>query len=354
NFEAVASSGSVNNTVVDDADTALISIIGPGTVIEGQVTTAYTVSISGGTPTSNVTVALTYSGTAVDGSDFTGVANVTIPANSSSSTFNLTTIDDVLVEGAENVTITLGAITGTGGFEAIAVNSSANSVTTSITDNDVPTLSVSNPTVVEGNIAVFTVSLNQVSPTNVVFTPSLSNSTATLGTDTAASSTLEVSTDGGGTWSTVVGNVTITAGDTSVQLRLATTDDRLAEGSEAFRLTATVTSGNTGNASAFGDATITDEAVPGAEDTALVSIAGPGTVIEGQTTTAYTVSINGAAPTSAVTVALTYSGTASNGSDFTGVANVTIPANSSSTTFTLATIDDRLAEGSENIIITLG
>ena len=148
-YEAIAVNGAANSVttaITDEAvpgpeDTALISIAGPGSVIEGQTTTAYTVSINGAAPTSNVTVALNYSGTAANGVDFTGVANVTILAGSSNTTFTLPTIDDVLVEGAENITITLGAITGTGGFEAIAVNSAANSVTTSITDNDTMTVS---------------------------------------------------------------------------------------------------------------------------------------------------------------------------------------------------------------------
>ena len=44
--------------------------------------------------------------------------------------------------------------------------------------------------------------------------------TATVGTDTAAASTLEVSFNNGTSWTTVSGNVTIPAGSTSVQLRV--------------------------------------------------------------------------------------------------------------------------------------
>ncbi len=49
---------------------------------------------------------------------------------------------------------------------------------------------------------------------------------------------------------------------------------------------------------------------PGPEDTCLVSITGPGTVVEGQPATGYTVSLSQPAATD-VTVQLTYSGTAS-------------------------------------------
>ena len=63
---------------------------------------------------SDVTVRLTYAGTATDGSDFTAVTAVVIPAGQSSATFALRTIDDALAEGSESFTVSLGAITGGG------------------------------------------------------------------------------------------------------------------------------------------------------------------------------------------------------------------------------------------------
>ncbi|MDI1268807.1 MAG: putative Ig domain-containing protein, partial [Polaromonas sp.] len=126
-------------------------------------------------------------------------------------------------------------------------------------DDDRPTISVSSPTVVEGAQAVFTVSLDKVLTTAVSFTPSLSNGTATIGTDTSAANTLEVSTDGGTTWTTVTGAVTIAAGQTSLQLRLGTTDDTVFETSETFLLsTGALTGTLTSNATIVGTATITD------------------------------------------------------------------------------------------------
>jgi hypothetical protein len=59
----------------------------------------------------------------------------------------------------------------------------------------------------------------------------------------------------------VTGNVTIPAGATSVQLRLATTDDAISEGPESFTLTATPVSGAT-TTPATGTATITDNDAP--------------------------------------------------------------------------------------------
>jgi len=63
-------------------DPALISITGPSEVVEGDVTDPYIVAVDQlpENVTTPITVQLLYTGTAVDGTDFTGVAEVTIPA----------------------------------------------------------------------------------------------------------------------------------------------------------------------------------------------------------------------------------------------------------------------------------
>ena len=80
--------------------------------------------------------------------------------------------------------------------------------TTGTADNDTPTLTIADVSASEGGAATFTVQLDKQSSYGVSFTPSLSSVTATLGTDTAATSTLQVSTNGGANWSTVSGPVT--------------------------------------------------------------------------------------------------------------------------------------------------
>ena len=119
--------------ITDTVDTTVASITGSTEVTEGQAAT-YTISLSNPAQT-EVTINLTYSGTAADGSDYTQVVSVKIPANASSVTFDLTTINDTLPEGVENVTVSIGAITG-GNFENVVVSSTNGSVTTTIIDND--------------------------------------------------------------------------------------------------------------------------------------------------------------------------------------------------------------------------
>ncbi|WP_455806280.1 immunoglobulin-like domain-containing protein [Pseudomonas fluorescens] len=129
-----------NNTpavtnVTDTVDTTTVSITGSSSVTEGQ-TASYTVSLNHPAQT-EVTLKIVYSGTAADGSDFTGVYTVKIPAGASSAQFNVATIDDKITEGTENFVVKIDSATG-GNFENLAVSSTNGSVSTSIIDNDAP------------------------------------------------------------------------------------------------------------------------------------------------------------------------------------------------------------------------
>ncbi|MGA3682251.1 retention module-containing protein [Pseudomonas graminis] len=119
--------------IVDSIDTTVASIAGTQSVVEGQAAT-YTITLSNPAQT-EVTINLTYSGTASNGTDYTQVVSVKIPANSSSVTFDLNTLNDTIPEGVENVTVAIGAITG-GNFENIVASATNGSVTTTIIDND--------------------------------------------------------------------------------------------------------------------------------------------------------------------------------------------------------------------------
>ncbi|WP_422630822.1 immunoglobulin-like domain-containing protein, partial [Pseudomonas mucidolens] len=121
--------------VTDVVSNTVISIAGDASVTEGQ-TAHYTLNLTHPAAT-EVTVTLKYSGTAADGSDFTGVYTVKIPANASSATFDIKTIDDKLTEPTENFVITIDKTTG-GNFENLAISGTHGSVTTSIIDNDAP------------------------------------------------------------------------------------------------------------------------------------------------------------------------------------------------------------------------
>ncbi|MEK9824903.1 MAG: immunoglobulin-like domain-containing protein, partial [Methylotenera sp.] len=151
------------DTVLSDTDTVTyVTISGDASVGEGD-TASYTLTLDY-LPASDVTVNLVYSGVAADGSDFTGVATVIIPANQSSVNFNIDTIDDVAIEGAESFTITIDSATG-GGFESLLISPTEDSITTTIVDDESPIsyvidLSVDNSTITEaGGTLTYTLTL---------------------------------------------------------------------------------------------------------------------------------------------------------------------------------------------------
>ncbi|MFI7889447.1 type I secretion C-terminal target domain-containing protein, partial [Pseudomonas juntendi] len=114
-------------------DVAKVSINGTTSLNEGETGT-YTLNLTHEAK-DEVTVTLSYSGTAKNGEDFIGVTTVKIPANSSGTTFTIGTIDDKLVEGTENFVVTIVGVSG-GKFENLQVDTSKSSVTTAIVDND--------------------------------------------------------------------------------------------------------------------------------------------------------------------------------------------------------------------------
>jgi len=144
NFEnLVVNPAAAVTAINDDADTVSISLAGPNSVNEGATTGIYTVNLTDSngnsvTTINPVSVVLSYTGTAEDGTDFSGVVNVTVDAGASSGTFDIATLNDAVIEGAESFTVTLGAITGGTEFENLIVDSSKNQQTTQILDTTTP------------------------------------------------------------------------------------------------------------------------------------------------------------------------------------------------------------------------
>ncbi|MHC8347092.1 immunoglobulin-like domain-containing protein [Pseudomonas sp. RT6P73] len=136
NFEnLVKSPAAAVTNVTDTLDRTEVSITGSTSVTEGQ-TASYTVSLTNPAQT-EVTLKITYSGTAADGADFTGVYTVKIPAGASTASFNVATLDNRITEGTENFVVKIDSATG-GNFENLAISATNGSISTSIIDNDAP------------------------------------------------------------------------------------------------------------------------------------------------------------------------------------------------------------------------
>ena len=89
--------------------TALTVSIGDATAVNEGSDLVYTVTLSGGTSTSNITIPLTYAGTATPVLDYNGEpVSVTILAGQTRGTVTVPTLIDNLVEGTETVLVNLG------------------------------------------------------------------------------------------------------------------------------------------------------------------------------------------------------------------------------------------------------
>ncbi|SUI69522.1 retention module-containing protein [Shewanella algae] len=326
----IGSNNSANTTILDAQDAPVVGIVAEqSSVTEGE-TAAFTVSIDQ-VADEDVVVNFTYSGVAEDGSDFTGVASVTIPAGSTSVPLDISTINDGIYEGAEDFTVTINSVSGA---DATISPTESSADTTILDAQDAPVVGIvaEQSSVTEGETAAFTVSIDQVADEDVVVNFTYSG----------------VAEDGSDF--TGVASVTIPAGSTSVPLDISTLDDGIYEGAEDFTVTINSVSG--------ADATISptessaDTTILDAQDAPVVGIvAEQSSVTEGETA-AFTVSIDQVADEDVV-VNFTYSGVAEDGSDFTGVASVTIPAGSTSVPLDISTINDGIYEGAEDFTVTI-
>ncbi|QQO85320.1 immunoglobulin-like domain-containing protein [Shewanella algae] len=324
----IGSNNSADTTILDAQDAPVVGIVADqSSVTEGE-TAAFTVSIDQ-VADEDVVVNFTYSGVAEDGTDFTGVASVTIPAGSTSVPLDISTINDGIYEGAEDFTVTINSVSGADA--SIGANNSADTTILDAQDAPVVGIVADQSSVTEGETAAFTVSIDQVADEDVVVNFTYSG-VAEDGTDF-----------------TGVASVTIPAGSTSVPLDISTINDGIYEGAEDFTVTINSVSGADASIGANNSA---DTTILDAQDAPVVGIvADQSSVTEGETA-AFTVSIDQVADEDVV-VNFTYSGVAEDGSDFTGVASVTIPAGSTSVPLDISTINDGIYEGAEDFTVTI-
>jgi Ca2+-binding RTX toxin-like protein len=183
--------GSADTTTIDNDDTAILTITaGTSPATEGNSGTQnvmYTVSVDSAVQGGFV-VALDTSGTA-DSSDFTlSPASGTFAGTAMEmQTFILSVNGDTTVELTEMVTVTLGAVTGTTTLQAASITTGGSGSTT-ITNDDAATVSITGMSVAEGGVGdnpmlTFVVTLNNDVDTSVTADIADTPVTATVGTD---------------------------------------------------------------------------------------------------------------------------------------------------------------------------
>ena len=333
---------------------------------EGAGTITFTVSLSNPSAATTTVDYATASGTAsVPGDVSAGTSalsgTLSFAPGVTSQTITLNIANDDVFEGSETFAVALsGASAGTSiadgsGLGTILDGGSGGGGT----DDDTPrVVSVSSPTVIEGDNLDFTVALSNTSttPTTVTLTPA--SGSAVLGTDTAA---LQVSFDGGLNFVPVSGStVSVPSGAASFIVRVPTVADTIDEPAETMTLAASTLA----NASPVtGTGTLTDD--DAAPTVASVSSA---SAVEA-TSLVHTVSLSNASssPTT-FSLALT-DGTASGaGVDYTSTLTnaafsngvtiaagvITVPAGVTSFTVTVPTSADTIDEANETYSLVVG
>lgn len=213
---------------------------------------------------------------ALNGQDYTPtvtVGSVTIPAGQTSAQISIPVINDGVFEGDEVFQVTLSDAvnavidrgTGLGTIADDGTGVYTGEPNQPLPDDDRPVISVQGgPAVVEGLPSVFTVELSHPSATQSVvlqLQPQAATGAAIPGVapDTDLTGVLECFNPVTQQWQVLPdGRLTFTPGQTSLQVRVGTVNDRSTEGSEALNLVATVVSGETANTTASGQNVIRD------------------------------------------------------------------------------------------------
>ncbi|MFH0271104.1 Calx-beta domain-containing protein [Vibrio jasicida] len=393
-------------TIVDDGtgsgpepddDRPVIAAISSATVNEGDPATL-DVTLSNPSTTETVVSMTLADGTADRGVDYTdtsvtityadnstqvvavnpdGTFDVTVPANDTTYSVTVNTISDDVFEGPEIFTLS-GATPNQGtpaqGTGTIVDDGSGPGPEP---DDDRPTVaSITDTTVNEEDPATLNVTLSNPSTTDTVVSMTLADGTADGGvdyTDTsvtityADNSTQVVAVNPDGTF-----EVTVPANDTTYNVTVNTTNDDVFEGPETFTLSGATSTQNT---PVQGTGTIVDDGSgPGPEpddDRPVVAAISNATVNEGEPAT-LDVTLSNPSTTDTVVSMTLADGTADGGVDYTdtsvtityadnstqvvavnsdGTFDVTVPANDTSYSVTVNTIDDTVFESSETFTL---
>ena len=179
---------SVSNEVKVTLSTSATTIAEPS----GSATITATLN---NTSSADVTVNLSYSGTATNGSDFSGATSITVSAGSTTGTITLSVTDDSNVEITETIIVDVGDVSG-------ASESGTQQVTINLTDNDLPSVSsiIVDKTSIDENegVAVITATISDVQSKDVTIPLTLTGtSTEDLDYSTTFTSKGSVSTAAG-------------------------------------------------------------------------------------------------------------------------------------------------------------
>ena len=323
---------------LDDAESPTLSLrFNPNaaTVAENVGTATATITLSAASATTVTVQTVLNSGTALGGGiDYTLPSEVVqFAPGETSKVINIPISDDTLPEANETIILTLDNPTN-----ARLSSTAANTVfTLTITDNDAAPPATVGFTSTTGtgveSVGTAPLYVTLSGPQTGVVTVDFA---VTGGTATTADHTI------------TAGTLTFAAGEMAKRIPNSIVDDGDQEPSETIVLTLSNPSGAALSANATHTYTVTDN------DSQTLSIAATASsASEPGTHGLFTITRAGAT-TSATTVNITISGTATAGGDYDAIpATVTLDAGSATKTIPVTIIDDATGEGSETVIVAL-
>ena len=316
-------------TIVDD-DSALQFSLTATNVLEDVGTLVLTVNRTGVIDTAVTLPFNTVNGTALHGSDYTGVTNtLSFNTNVSSLTISVPILNDQVEESNETFTVVLGV---PGGEASLGTNTS---VLVTILDNDSTLFLTTNSASVFEDAGSVTLSIRRTGYTN--------------NTVTADFTTADGSATSPGDYLAQNGSLSFGLGITNLTVSVVIVNDQLQEATESFSLQLT---NATGEASL---GVVTNAMITILDnDSTLFLTTNAVTVVESVGSVSFTVARTGYTNTVVTVPFSTLDGTATNGLDYTGVTNtLTFATNVVTQVITIPILNDTAVESTEFFTLQL-
>jgi len=345
---AGSSSGTITiASIVDDAldeddETVIVTLSNPSNATLGSDKVhTYTITNNDaatltatlvGLADEDVTVSLSTSGTGTEGTDYGAISDIIISAGSTTGTASFTPTDDNTYEGNETAIVAISGVSGGGASE-----SGTQTTTITITENE------SAPTV---SLASSASSIAENAGSSLTLTATLSG----LADEDV---TVSISTSGTGTEGTdygTISDITISAGSTTGTASFTPTDDTTYEGDETAIVAISGVSGGSASESGTQSVTLT---VTENESAPTVSLATSGTTVYDNGSSITLTATSTQIADEAITVVIGTSGTATEGTDYATISNITIAAGDTTGTATFNPTEDTSNEGSETATISI-
>ena len=314
---------SVADITVDEGDAAIfrVTLSGP---VQDDVTLTYS----------------THEGSAMAGSDYTGVPNgqVTVNGNSLSATFTVATLDDDEGESTEYFEVSLTRSNAPAGVEPGEGTARAD-----IRDDDIVLQPVSDVTITEGETRTIPLMLERALRARVTVRYTVGPGT------TVDTNDFSIALPPGAPQPDAQGTFTLPIGFQQGAIMVTAVDDSMAERTEELVL-ALLTVPASGQPAALGTIRITIED----NDELSASVTVPEAVAEGETAR-FTVTLGGGTSTADVVVSYSVGGTAKAPDDYAAPSPmmVTIPAGQASGMIAIQTKTDDEIEPDETLVVTL-